>query len=416
MAIKGFLKKAFIGNVSILMLGTFVSQLIPIASAPILTRLYTPDEFGVLALFLSIGSILSVFANFKFDAAIMSAKNKKEEYLLKHLSLVTTLLFSILLLLVTILFHESIVNLVKLEDLNYYIFILPLFVLFVGLFQLYTYTANKEGKYKSIAYSKINKNLSMTLIQLIFGFFAKGSFGLIIGTLSGFLLGLLNIVPRKRVLENKHKYDFDTYKETIKAYKEFPLLSTGSAFIDKLSVEMPTIFLSNFYTSLQVGYFDLIRRTIAGPLSIISYSISQVYFKKVVEYRDSNQSPFNLTIKILIGLTATSSVVATLFFFQAENIFAFVFGEEWRTAGQYAKILVFSFLIRFIVSPLSVVFLIPGNVKYGTIWQIIYFLATLSVCLFYLPKGMDIFIIAFTINEVILYLAYLIMIFYALRK
>jgi len=44
------LKSEFAKNVLTLMTGTTIAQAIPIAISPILTRIYTPEDFGVFAL------------------------------------------------------------------------------------------------------------------------------------------------------------------------------------------------------------------------------------------------------------------------------------------------------------------------------------------------------------------------------
>lgn len=405
---------AFLGSVSTLMIGTLISQAIPILSSPILTRLYTPEEFGVLALFMSIGSVFSVFANFRFDVAIMSSDNETEQQILKRISILFTVFFSIILLICAFLFQDVIIKVTKIFDLEYFILVIPIFVFLSGILQLYTYIANKNGKYKSIAISKIIKNLSTTIIQLVFSTFNKGFFILILSVLGGFFFGLLNLLPRK--LQSVKNSTFEEYKKTVLKYKAFPLVSSGTAFLDKVSVEAPVILLNRFYNSSEVGYFDIIRRTIASPLSIISYSVSQVYFKKIVELKEQAISPLKLTIKILWVLGVISTIVGLIISFFGEGLFAFVYGEEWRVAGQYSNILVFAFLIRFIVSPLSVVFLIPGNIKYGAIWQILYMLTTLVTSFYFLPMGIGIFIIAFTIHELILYIFYLIMILFVIIR
>ena len=70
-----FLRKFKIGkfakNVLTLLTGSTIAQAIPIAVSPILTRLYTPEDFGILALFLAIVSFIAIVFTGQYESAII---------------------------------------------------------------------------------------------------------------------------------------------------------------------------------------------------------------------------------------------------------------------------------------------------------------------------------------------------------
>ncbi|WP_341301625.1 oligosaccharide flippase family protein [Lysinibacillus sp. FSL H8-0500] len=399
-------------NISILMTGTIIAQVIPILLSPILTRLYSPSEFGMLAVFLSITSILAVFANLRLDVAIMSASDQ-EKLILKKISIFITMILTIIVFLVLIIFSSFFKEVFS--GINYHLIIIftPLFFILFGIMQLATYIANDNGQYSLISKSKVDKNLSMTFIQIIFGFFKVGITGLILGTVFSMLFPIYRL--RKGVLGNKEETKSDGYYLTLKKYKKYPLISTSTAAMDKIATEAPVIIMNKFLDSNLVGFYELSKRTVLLPLTFISYSVSQVYLKQITGESDYKKN-LKLTIVILMGLISISAVIIPIFLLWGESIFAVVFGEEWRIVGEYTKILIFPFLIRFIVSPLSVVFLKPENLFLGGVWQFLYVFVSIGVALVYLPKGMIFYLKVFAISEILIYLLYLVLIFIALNK
>lgn len=399
-------------NISVLMTGTIIAQIIPLFLSPILTRLYSPSEFGMLAVFLSIASILAVFANLRLDVAIMSA-SEQEKPILKGISLFITTALTIIIIIVLILFSSFFKEVFS--GINYQLIIIfaPLFFILFGIMQLSTYIANDNGRYSLISKSKIDKNLSMTFIQIIFGFFKIGVIGLISGAVFSMLFPIYRL--RKGLLRKKEKTKLNSYYTTLKKYKTYPLVSTSTAVMDKIATEAPVIMMNRFLDSSLVGFYELSKRTILLPLTFISTSVSQVYLKQITGENDYKKN-LKLTIVILIGLVSISAFIIPIFLMWGESIFAVVFGEEWRIVGKYSEILIFPFLIRFIVSPLSVIFLKPENLLLGGIWQALYAIVSLGVAFVYLPKGMIFYLKAFAVSEILIYLLYLVMIFIALNK
>ncbi|KMN36354.1 hypothetical protein VK91_21700 [Lysinibacillus sp. LK3] len=400
-------------NISILMTGTVLAQLIPILLSPVLTRLYSPDEFGILAVFISITSILTVFVNLRLDVAIMSA-HENEKIPLKNISLTITSILTIIILMFLILFSSFFKEMFKGIDYNLIVFFGPLFFIFFGMLQLTTYIANDESQYHLISKSKVDKNISMTVIQIILGVFKTGVLGLIAGVVFSILFPLYRL--RKGILRKEEKVsDKPNYFLILKKYKKYPLVSANTAVMDKIATESPVLMMNKYQDASLIGFYELSKRTIFIPLTFISSSVSQVYLKQITEEKDYKKN-IKLTLIILGSLVIISIFIAPIFIFWGEPLFAIIFGEEWRIVGEYSKILIFPFLIRFIISPLSVVFLKPENILLGGLWQFIYMIVSLIVALKYLPLGMMLYLKAFAISEVLIYFLYLIMIFIALNR
>ncbi len=87
--------------------GTTISQLIPIFLAPVLTRIYTPIDFGLLGIYMSVAAIFNSFATLQYSQAILLSKNKVEEDNLTALSLGICYLFTFFVLLFILFFKKN---------------------------------------------------------------------------------------------------------------------------------------------------------------------------------------------------------------------------------------------------------------------------------------------------------------------
>lgn len=406
-------------NISILLTGTVIAQTIPLIAMPILTRLYTPAEFGMLAVFTSFASIFAIIANFRLDAAIISAESDEERIILRNLSFMATLFLTIVVILLLIIFSDFFKGIYKGIDYYIILYLIPLYILLYGTLQIYTYLANSKEQYKRISKSKIDKNLSMTLIQLIL-YKSKEAEGLIVGLVLGLITPIVRLSKQKKdsddpKLLNITSITLKKYLQTLKKYKHYPLVSTPTAAMDIVAIEAPVIMMNKYHDPILVGYYDLAKRTILQPLSFISVSVSQVYLKRISDEK-STFIKVKITTIILGILFFIASIVGTIFLLWGEQIFAIIFGEEWRVVGVYSGILIFPFLIRFIVSPISVVFLKPENIKIGGIWQLLYLITSLTISIIYIPIDFLIYLKVFAITEVLIYTLYLILIYYSLIK
>ena len=142
-----------------------------------------------------------------------------------------------------------------------------------------------------------------------------------------------------------------------------------------------------------------------APLSIISATISQVLLQKISEKRQANQPILRNVVSLSIVLFSIAFIVLLVIQLWSTSLFQFVFGDKWLISGQIAKILVLSYSIRFIVSPLSIIFIALEKIRTQAFWQIFYFLLIGSL-IFYSDFEFNKFLKLYVIFEVIAYLLY----------
>ena len=194
-------KSEFSKNVLTLMTGTTIAQAIPIAISPILTRIYTPEDFGIFALFIAIVSIFVSIASGRYELAVMLPKEDEDAINVFALGFIITSFLSLFLLLIVVLFNDTLAVILNNQEIGYWLYFVPVVVFFTGLYNLLNYFNNRKKEYKEMANAAIIKSLVLVIVQVSLGFMKSGAAGLISGQL------LSSIFANMRLLKNIFKDD-----------------------------------------------------------------------------------------------------------------------------------------------------------------------------------------------------------------
>ena len=194
-------KSEFNKNVITLMTGTTIAQAIPIAISPILTRLYTPQDFGVFTFFLAITAIFGSISNARYELAIMLPKKDEDAINIFALGFIISSVISFLVLFLVVLFNEYFVDLLGNKEIGMWFYFLPITIFLSGLWNNLNYFNNRKKQYKNLAKATIIKSIVLATVQLSIGFIKSGVAGLISGQIvSQFFANtklLSNIVKNK---------------------------------------------------------------------------------------------------------------------------------------------------------------------------------------------------------------------------
>lgn len=348
-------QKGFARNVVTLMMGTAFSQALLILATPFLTRLYSPEEFGIYGSFLSIAAILTVIISLRYELAIVLPKSNKEAKGLVLLSLIIATGFTVLLFVIILLFGEKLSTHFQWLKIEYLYFIPP-YVFLVGMYQIINYWLTRVKGFNSLAIAQTGRSLSTISIQLFTGLvLLLGAYGLIVGQLIGQLIAvtfLLFIIYREGVNTKSEITNLKEIKALAKKYKDFPLYSSWNSFINTISLQVPIIILTFYFSASSAGFYMLGHRLVSMPMGLISSSISQVFLQKL-SFDKVNKNKIKSSFKLWKYLHPLSALVSILVILLAPSAFSIIFGEEWIVAGEYARWIALWTLFQFVASPLS---------------------------------------------------------------
>ena len=334
--------------------GTALGQTITVLASPILTRLYSPDDFGVMAVYVSLLGIFSVIASLRYQLAIPLPEKDEEAANLLALSLAIVLLISLLMGLVVWLLSNQIVSWVNAPALRPYLWLLPVGIGMVGTYQVFNYWAVRKRAFSRIARTKINQALGLVFTQFGLGLLKVGPIGLLTGQIVGQAAGTTTLVALawKRDRKAFREIRAGGLSRMAIRYKRFPLFSFWAGILNTLSVQVPTLILSFFFGSTITGLYALSHRVMSFPVQFVGQSIAQVFFPTAVE-ANRKGSIARTTEAIFKRLVLIGTAPLLLIGLAAPELFAIIFGKEWREAGIYAQWLTPWMLIVFVSSPLS---------------------------------------------------------------
>jgi O-antigen/teichoic acid export membrane protein len=363
-------KSEFSRNVLTLVTGTTIAQAIPIAISPILTRIYTPEDFGLFALYMSILMIFGSLVAGKYELAILIPKNDNDAKTIVLFSILLGFINSLLLLIIIVLFHDKILHLLNNNSIDLWLYLLPLNIFIVSTSSILYYWKNRNKKYKLLSNNQIIQSFTQGSTNLLSGYFANLNFGLIIGTILGGFSSVIYLFVNSINDFMKFKIDKTIALSLMNKYKKFPKFMLPSGLLENSSGQLPVFLLGSFFGSAIVGYYALSQRIIRLPIMLIGTSIGNVFRQEASKHLNENGNCREIFKNTFKKLFLISTIPFFIFYFISPILFSLVFGEKWQIAGEYAQILTPMFYLQFLVSPLSNMFMIAEKQQYDLLMQV----------------------------------------------
>jgi len=394
------LRSEFARSVVTLMTGTTVAQAVPVAISPVLTRLYGPEDFGVLALFIAVTAIFGSVANARYELAIMLPHEDDDALNIAALGTLIAATLSAVLLVVVALFNARICRLLGNEHIGPWLYLVPPTVLFTGLFNSLNYYNSRIKRYQDIARANMLKAVILAAVQLAAGFLKFGAGGLVVGQAAS------SLFANARLLRNtlgrtdwKRVVTLRSMRRQARRYRDFPLFSMPAILANTMAQHLTNILVSGYFSVATLGQYALVQRVLGIPSSLVGAAIGQVFFQQATDERKRTGkavSTFDATVKNLFLLSVPSFLFLMLI---ADDLFAFVFGERWRIAGHYARILAPFFAVRFIVAAVTTINSVFEKQKISLVWQLLLLASTLGTIISSHAMGLGFsgFIVAFSV-------------------
>ncbi|WP_141354684.1 lipopolysaccharide biosynthesis protein [Zoogloea ramigera] len=351
--------------------GAALGQLLIIAASPVLTRIYTPADFGFLGVYVSVVSVIGAVAAFRYDVASSVVKSERSSNLLFRLALV--LVGFVSLVSFPLLVGWQVSDFSVSGDLVGFPLLCALSVFFFGLFQAASYVTVRRKKFRDVGYARALQNGGGVLAQLTLGFVGIGWYGLALGYLSGLVLSFFFLWSRLGWFLKKD--DFIKYKRRIRCvafrHSDYAVKSAPAALIGTAGLFAPNILFSVFYGAAVAGAYVLAQRVVVLPMHFVGMAVAQVYLSKLAgAYNEKDPRFYDYVKSASVRLFAVGLIPASLLSFFGSQLFGFIFGSQWATSGVYSSFLVWAFLLQLVSSPLSTVFVIVGRQTTQFFWEL----------------------------------------------
>ncbi len=380
------MKSHFKKNLFVLMSGMAIAQAIPVVSSPVLTRFFSPEEFGYFTTFLAVSSFFTVVMSGKYELAIILPKRDEEAINLLMLSVLLSFVISVASSIVLIFFAGPFTKLFGISEIKSIVWLVPLVSFLATIYLLFNEWSIRKNNFMILSKNKISNTSSISGFSLLFGFY-KISFGLIFGQILGQLTAALLSIYRV-LKEDKGLFKFVSMRKMrffATRYVDFCKFNIPGQLINTLAGQLPVFFISSSFGAAEVGYYALTDRVLGVPLSFLGNSFRDVFKQKAsIDYKEQGNclAIYKKTTFTLIGLSIIPFILLFIF---APVLFSTVFGEKWLPSGEFTRALCLMYMLSFVSMPTSWIFVIAEKQKLDLLWQSLFLLFTvISLAIGYL--------------------------------
>lgn len=395
-------------STAILVSGTVLSQVFSLLAAPISSRVFLPEHYGALGIYMGITSILGTLTYSHYPQAILIAKQDEEARNLIWFSWAVATAITLLITLgVSVVWAFT----TWLDELGFWTLTIPVSIMLNAITTALMVWANRTKQYKIISRNRIAQTIITIIIQLGVGYFIHREYGLMAGLLTGQLMSAILLIRPFLFREGVKigRPDVSFFRTYAHQYRQFILFATPSDFINNLINQLPVYFLNSMAGLSFVGNYAFAQRILGLPSAVIGSSIADVFRQKASQLYLQNgecRDLFRKTARTLFMIGIGPLILMILF---APSVFAFIFGEQWRAAGEMARILSPLFFLRIIVSPLSYLYTLAGHLREDLATHVISIgvIATGFAVTNHFFDNKNLLIAGYTLAYMLIYLIYL---------
>jgi O-antigen/teichoic acid export membrane protein len=365
-------KGGFLKNAAKLGGSMALSQAILILASLVLTRLYTPENFGVLAIFTSLYAQAVVLTSFCYEWNVPLEPKEDDAIDVLVFSLVCTIFTSIVLAIIIGIYGHNIALWEKSPASEPFLWLLPVLIFFGGLYQNFNQWSIREKAFGLMARTKLAQSVWTTGVQIVLGLFSPSSLGLLVGYVFTQIVGIwqqaaffwsnhhvqIKLVSVPRIVAVGRKYF--TYALTTSTSES--IYAAGSA--------VPSLLLASFYGTSVVGSFSVAQRMISIPGVIIGMALSQVFLSHTAELiRNDPRELKRLFVRTSLLLFVVSLLIGMIML-TSPFFFPIIFGKGWIESGFMAQAMVPMFILSMAISPVSILEWV-GKQKWKLAWSIV---------------------------------------------
>ncbi|MDQ8180812.1 oligosaccharide flippase family protein [Pelagicoccus sp. SDUM812005] len=367
--------RAFLSNIAKLASSTTAAQIIALLSNVALTRLYSPDAFGVAAFAASTAASLAVFSTLRYQFAIVTTNTRIEKIRLVQLALsLAAISFIVFLTILPLLWYTNALP----SDIPISVALLiPVLALSTSVVSILTNYQNSQNGYNSIAKSTITQSTARAGTSILTGIKWPTGLSLTLAQTLSTALSIIPLIKDSKILRHlflSETQNINKLRETARKHSKFPKFDLWADLLNTTSANSPIFLATILFDSATSGLISLSQRVISLPVSVIAQATGQVFYKRANDLKDTPEQLSQLTQKTYRSLSAISIPLTVVLLLFGENLFAIVFGENWARAGLLSQYLITATAYQLIAAPLSALVWVCNKQEFSLYFSIILYI------------------------------------------
>ena len=325
-------------NIGKLISANVIAQVLGILVYPILTRLYSPEDFGLFNLFCSIGGVLILLACLDYHNAIVLPKTDEEARGVVHVSLLSIAILTIILT-STIPFAPYVAMVFKSQGLATYYWLLPAYVCLMSIWHVLNYWYVRRKAYGRVSGYQISQSLFSAGYKTGFGFLGVLQGGLIYSSVLSPLCSLVlsTCLAAKKHIRPLFTFNKEECRKVALKYANFPKFSLPHSLLNTIAGQLPVFLLTPLFSAREVGLWSMALLLSFTPISILSNAVYQVLAQKTSEKVNNCISIVGIYRRFTFLTLGLIVPFFTLLWFVLPALTTWLLGAEWRLTGVYIQ-------------------------------------------------------------------------------
>jgi O-antigen/teichoic acid export membrane protein len=337
--------------------GSALAQLISLAAMPLVTRLYTAAEIGVLNLFMSFFGFWSCALCLRYENALLIAKDDRESHQIRRLATIIVVLMSLFGVLIMSAMQR--LNIAEFSQIPIWVlwFLLLLF-LGHGFFVVNRAWALRGQLFTAITRASVFRSVANAGTKVVAGIAGGGGGGLLLGELAGAVVAMPKLMRAAKAhfkVTEPDRFPLAELQAVGVRYRKFPMLEAPSAWIDALAAALPVPFVTTLYGIEAAGWFGMARLLVSVLNAQVGAAVADVFQIELAQVCNRNDfcAGRELFGSLVKKLALWGMFPYTAIALASPSLFPLILGEPWREGGVIAACLAPWMYAAFIVSPLS---------------------------------------------------------------
>lgn len=361
-------------GIAVLLIGSGMARVVGLASLPILTRLYAPEDFGVLSIFAAFIQLAAPVATLRYLVAIPLPRTNQAAFSILMLCVCTALVLSSLAGVLLCAFGQAILPIFSMEMLVPYWWLMALGMLGAGLYETLSMWATRARNYRIIARTQFLQSLTGEGLKLVCGVSGFGLTGLLVGQAAGHSGGTARLIWffgedfRSRIRRSSWR----RIRLAARRYRDFPIYRLPSQLLLVLSMQAPVLATAALYDAEVTGQIGLAILATSMPFLLVGQAASRAFYGEISrEGAIPGANLFRITIQTMLRMALFALPVALILYFAGEFLFVTVFGADWRQGGVFVTLLAIMIVPQLATAPvLEVLNLVASQKAYLLIYAL----------------------------------------------
>jgi len=363
-------------SISTLASGSAISQIILFLTVPVLTRLYSPSEYGVQGVYISVVTILSAVITLNYHQAIpLTIKQYQLKNVLK-ISFYIGLFLSISLCLLCFIFQSEIADLSGIENKSI-VFLFPIGALLLSLVLTLELLCYKFNLFGLQAKTHVFFSLGLQALKIGGGYLHAFGITLICSILVSYIAKISVLLFKLRKKVNvlqvvKAAPILRDVKVVLKKYESLPLHRMPQTFVSSLAMYLPIFVLASYFSIADSGQYSLAIGVLGVPLTLLGSAITNVLFPKISTlFNDNHKEMYTFVCKFTLVMIFFLVLPLGVFSYYADLLFMYIFGEIWEQAGVFAGTLCLQYYFIIALRPIVVCITVINKNKFYLYFELI---------------------------------------------